>query len=211
MLTPSWSHDLPFGKGHVTADDDRSTKVTIYQKSTHTDQYLNFDSNHHVEHKQSVVRTLVDRVEKLVTTPDDQVTELLHVKAVLKAIGDKEWMYKTPKAKKKKQLNSLSEQTNKVSAPLPYIKGLSEKLTNIYHDYGVSIYHVPINTIRFILVHPKDKTPDDNKCGVVYKFSCPQCTDTYVGETSRSVGTKFCISRYFPYFPVGNKHISREI
>ena len=61
----------------------------------------------------------------------------------------------------------LSEQTNKVSAPLPYIKGLSE---NIYRDHGVTVstYHVPINTIRSILVNPKDKTLDANKCGVVY-------------------------------------------
>ena len=188
---PELDYKLPFLDTCIHINDDGSTKVTIYRKPTHTDQYLNFDFNHHLEHKQFVVRTLVDRVEKLVTTPDDQVTELLHVKAALKANGYKEWMYKTPKAKKKKQLNSLSEQTNKVSAPLPYIKGLSEKLTNIYRDHGVSTYHVPINTIRSILVHPKDKTPDANKCGVVCKFSCPQCTDTYVGETSRSLGTRF--------------------
>lgn len=50
--------------------------------------------------------------------------------------------------------------------------------------------YVPINTIRSILVHPKDKTPDTNKCGVIYKFSCPECTDIYVGETSRSLGTR---------------------
>ena len=188
---PELDGKLPFLDTCIHGNDDGSTKVTIYRKPTHTDQYLNFDSNHHLEHKRSVVRTLVDRVEKLVTTPDDQVTELLHVKAALKANGYKEWTYKTPKVKKKKQLNSLSEQINKVSAPLPYIKGLSEKHTNIYRDHGTSTYHVPINTIRSILVHPKDKTPDANKCGVVYKFSCPQCTDTYVGETSRSLGTRF--------------------
>ena len=178
---------LPFLDTCIHVNDDGSTKVIIYRKPTHTDQYLNFDSNHHLEHKRCVVRTLVDRVEKLVTTPDNQVTELLHVKAALKANGYKEWMYKIPKANRRNSWTlSLSEQTNKVSAPLTYIKGLSENLTNIY-----STYHVPINTIRSILVHPKDKTPDANKCGVVYKFSCPQCTDTYGGETSRSLGTRF--------------------
>ena len=60
-----------------------------------------------------------------------------------------------------------------------------------YGNHGVSTYHIPINTIRSILVHPKDRTPDANKCGVIYQFSCPECPDMYVGETSRSLKTRF--------------------
>ena len=37
----------------------------------------------------------------------------------------------------------------------------------------------------------KDITPNSNKCGVVYKINCPHCTDTYVGETTRALGTRF--------------------
>ena len=32
-------------------------------------------------------------------------------------------------------------------------------------------------------------TPDANKCGVAYKSKCG--SDTYVGETSRSLGNRF--------------------
>ena len=188
---PEQDGKLPFLDTCIHVNDDGSTKVTIYRKPTHTDQYLNFNSNHHLEHKRLVVRTLVDRVDKLDTTPEDKEEELQHVKAALRTNGDKDWMYKTPKAKKNKKSSNLAEQSNKVSMALPYIKGLSEKLTNIYRDHGVSTYHVPINTIRSILVHPKEKTPDANKCGVIYKFSCPECSDTYLGETSRSLGTRF--------------------
>ena len=56
------------------------------------------------------------------------------------------------------------------------------------HDVGV--YRRPINTIRYLLVHLKDKTPDLHKCGVVYTITCPQCQHMYVGETGRTLATR---------------------
>ena len=51
------------------------------------------------------------------------------------------------------------------------------------------MYHRPINTIRSLLVHPKDKTPDLQKLGVAYQITCPQCQHLYVGETGRTLAT----------------------
>ena len=54
----------------------------------------------------------------------------------------------------------------------------------------MGVYHCPINTIRSLLVHPKDKTPDLQKCGVVYQITFPQCQHLYVGETGRTLATR---------------------
>ena len=36
----------------------------------------------------------------------------------------------------------------------------------VFKAHGVGTYHRPINTIRSILVHPKDKTHDAQTCGL---------------------------------------------
>ena len=73
----------------------------------------------------------------------------------------------------------------KTNVGLPYMQGTSEALTRVFKAHGVGTYHRPINTIRSILVHPKDKTPDAQKCGLVYQVECPKCPLTYIGKTGR--------------------------
>ena len=68
------------------------------------------------------------------------------------------------------------------------MRGTSEALKRVFKAHGVGTYHRPINTIRSILVHPKNKTPQ--KCGLVYQVECPECPLTYIGETGRMLATR---------------------
>ena len=74
---------------------------------------------------------------------------------------------------------------------LPYIKGLSEELQRIFRSHGVSTYHKPFNTLRSLLVKPKDKPVKEKKCGTIYSVSCENCQKEYVGESGRTLGIRF--------------------
>ena len=98
-------------------------------------------------------------------------------------------MFKVPRPKQQ-QSTTPTGTMPKTNVGLPYIQGTSEALTRVIKAHGVGTYHRPINTIRSILVHPKDKTPDAQKCGLVYQVECPECPLTYIGETGRTLATR---------------------
>ena len=48
------------------------------------------------------------------------------------------------------------------------------------------------NTLKTLLVEPKDKDSKLQKSGVIYNFKCPHinCPDEYIGESGRAFGDR---------------------
>ncbi|XP_072017510.1 uncharacterized protein [Amphiura filiformis] len=152
---------LPFLDTLVCRQPDGTLKVKVYRKPTHTEQYLNFSSHHPLEHKLSVVRTLLHRAETVVTDPADKAEEIAHVKNALKNCGYQDWTFfrGQPKEKDSSSQNRDTETANKGFVTLPYIEGLSEKLRRAFRTAGVSTTFKPQNTLRTEQEHSRqDRT-----------------------------------------------------
>jgi len=58
---------MPFLDTLIVRKPDDHVKLLVYKRTTHTDQYLHFNSHHPLQHELSVVRTLLDRNRNIVT------------------------------------------------------------------------------------------------------------------------------------------------
>ena len=73
---------------------------------------------------------------------------------------------------------------------IPYCSGLSEKLGRVFRKHNTKVASKPGRTIKDLLVRPKDKTPQGQQCGVIYKIPCADCDSFYIGETGRQLNTR---------------------
>ena len=99
------------------------------------------------------------RPESLVSEKEDKPKELEHIKKVLKINGYKPWIFNTMQPMRN-PVNVNTRETNRRqhAIGLPYISKLSEQLARSFTSYDIPVYHKPINTLRFLLVQPKDKS-----------------------------------------------------
>ena len=175
---------IAFLDAQVHVKPNKTTKITIYRKATHTDQYLDFSSNHHLKQKIGLISTFEHRINELITEEDDKKKELKHVKQALRRVGHPKWSLNRKK-KDKKEKEERVERRGKVV--IPYVKGLSEKLARIYKRYDIEAIHKPTATIKNLICNKmKDKVAPLDKTGAVYHNVCNKHGGSnYVGETGR--------------------------
>ena len=195
-------------------NEDGTIRTRVYRKETHTDQYLNFSSNHPLEHKRGVVKTLVHRAETVVSNMEERKQELDHIRGALQVNGYPDWMLGecreevkdkdqsveegegvAPPAPEHQENPQQPERKRKFPVTIPYVKGMSEELRRVFSRYGTPAYFKPTNTLRQLLVRPKDPIEKEKVVGPVYKITCEDCEASYVGETERSLKARFCEHR----------------
>ena len=147
-----WIHNvsinLSLRNALVIVNDNGKVKTKIYHKPPHTDQYLNWDSNHCPEHKRSIVRTLLCRAETIVSEPEDVKEEVKHVEKVLTVYGYKKRSFQIPNKKVKEENNQPEDPTAKKPQCASSTSLGCQNLQRVFRSHNAPSYQKPFNTIR---------------------------------------------------------------
>ncbi|XP_072018334.1 uncharacterized protein [Amphiura filiformis] len=188
---------IPFLDTMIVRKPDNTVKLLVYRKKTHTDQYLSYSSHHPLHQKLGVIRTLLDRGDKIITEEDDKIAEENHIRKALAGCGYPNWTIdkvKSQRANKVKNKPNKKDKSNtdksKGSIVIPYVAGVSEKISRIMRKHNVSTAMKPHTTIRNVLVHPKDKQGKEKTANCVYEIPCKHCPQSYIGEKKRQFGVR---------------------
>ena len=128
-----------------------------------------------------------DHLHKVLTENRNPVWALNRVKIKTKAIQAQEQC-------KQKNTNAKETSGNKKSyMVLPYVKGHSKSMKNVGKKHGIQTCFKGGNTIKSLLMTPKDKDHISKKSGIIYRFKCNRvdCNGEYIGESSRTFGERY--------------------
>ena len=209
---------IPFLGTIVKPEACNTLFLTVYKKSTHTNQYIQWDGHHNLVAKYSVISTLTYRARTVCTKPELLNQEIQHLQKALTKCKYPKWTsdkverrFISNNKEENNVGNSQGEQSEDVndnpsSNPegrdstkdkysnghivIPYTQGLGESIKNICKRYGIQNHFKGNGTIKNILVKPKDKDPLDRKSGAIYWYKCGELMfdEEYIGDTSRTFG-----------------------
>ena len=182
------NESIPFLDVRVSRHSNFKFGTSLYYKPSHTYQHLNFESHHPLSHKRSVVRSLVNRVNLLVSDECERVQEFQNVVRTLNVNGYPPRFIR--------ETVGQQEIIRRISEPpssrvvLPYVRGVSERISRILSKFNVRVSHKPLKKLCNFFPSLKDPVPFESTCGIVYEVSCSDCECVYVGQTKNSLKTR---------------------
>ena len=195
---------MPFLDILVTPKEDGSLSTSVFRKPTHTDLYLQWDSQHTISSKYSVAGTLYHRAKIVCSDPQLQKKEEEHLCQALQKCKYPIWAINRARIKSQNPARRTNNNSNNQNGPkktmnksiymvVPYQQGLSERFKNTCQKYGVQVHFKGGQTIKDLLMTPKDKDSITNKSGVIYRFKCSKdgCEEEYIGESARTFAERF--------------------
>ena len=109
---------------------------------------------------------MYDHCDNIVTEEADATKWIAHVNCALGTCSYLSWSFKRVRELKKNLTSNKKDskdKSTKTRFTLPYIRGVSEALSQVFHRHGVAMSMKPYMTLKVMLVNPKEKcTPQEN-------------------------------------------------
>ena len=182
------NNKLPFLDVLVYKKETGDLGHSVYRKPTHTDRYLNANSNHHPSQKRALIKTLVHRAK---TISDDETlkSELFHLSEALKSNGYAEKLISSVIHPNRTYTHeTVDESSTQPKAYLPYLSAVTDRISRILRKEGIRTVFKPSQKICNIIGSVKDKI-DPLKTPGIYSIPC-ECGSEYIGMTDRSIATR---------------------
>ena len=143
-----------------------------------------------------MVNTLTHRAKAVCSNSELFKTELKYLQEVLSQCKYPKWVIDKvlqqqedrDKRNRRKQGNNNTCQTNKrCHIVVPYSQGLCESYKNTCGRQGVQVHFKGGNTLKNLLIFPKDREAITKQSNMIYWFKCgrSECADEYIGESAR--------------------------
>ena len=147
---PAPDGSVPFLDTKCIPQPDGSIRTVVYRKPSHTDLYVQWDSNHPLSAKLSVVSSLFHGASVVCRTEQELGEEQEHLITVLQYNGYPWWTIKKGRDRSVRKLTNPQDNNansvnsshtsvkNKSFVVMDYIKGLSERIREILKKQGGS-------------------------------------------------------------------------
>ena len=193
----------------VHHQEDGKLITTVYPKPTHTDRYLSYLLHHPSMHKRAVVKSLMDRAERIPSTKSDRNKEKQRIMSTLQSNGyPKRFILNASKPKPPLNYPLTGAESEEKYCTIPYVSGTSEPIERVLGNHGIKVTFKPYNTIGQIFPKPKVEMGKEEIRDLVYDIPCAVCSKNYVGETQRNLQLeKASIKRPSHGYKKKNQHL----
>ena len=182
---------IPFLDVLITNKEYETLGHRVFRKKTNTESYLHSNSHHHPSQKIGIINTLAVRASRI-SDADHLQEEKDHLKEVFLNIGyeprtikkalDKANNGHSYNHEKPKDLaDDHNDHTYGTRAYLPYIQGVTDKISRILKKSNITTSLKPLETIKQKMKSVKD-TIDPKQLRGVYNIPC-SCNTSYICET----------------------------
>ncbi|KAJ8939515.1 hypothetical protein NQ318_022233 [Aromia moschata] len=176
------NEQLPFLDVLVIRNCENKLEFDVYRKETANLRYIPNDSHHPFQHKMASFNFLIHRLLNFPLSKERFEHEKQLIKNIAKSNGYSRTLYNSTTFRR--------DTDNSKFTSLPYKPKFTRGLDTIFKNININLVYNCKNKLQTLLGNPKYKIDNNEKSGI-YEISCKYCDQKYIGQTKRSILTRF--------------------